>query len=448
MAKSMSRESRKEYLEKMRDRYRRYTGKEARGKLITELCEVTGHERKYANKLLAGKRGPGSRVSKKRGAGRTYPEEVIDVLFGIWRESEQPCGKRLKPMLKLWLGDYEKRNGELPHEVREKVLKISPSQIDRTLAPRKVGESRRKPRTPKANAAIKAIVPLRAEAWDAREPGWLEADTVAHCGGNMSESFVWSLTATDIFSGWTEVRPSWNRGKHSVCAAFTEIEAALPFEILGVDTDNGGEFLNYHLHAHFTDRERPVEMTRSRPYRKNDQAHVEQKNDTHVRHLLGYDRLGEELLLGPIRSVLDLWCAWRNCFTTTFKQVGARREGNRVIRRHEREPKTPCDRIIEHCREKGDDAAARALEEWRSGLDPFEMKAEIERRLARVWELDKTLPGVEYLTGLEKTLLAGPTILEGHFRYAPMPLQNRKYRPKVRKTTNPNQDVAKGRISA
>jgi hypothetical protein len=448
MAEPMSQTTRNEYLEKMRDRYRRYRGKPARGKLITEFCEVTGHERKYANKLLANKRGPGSRRPKRRGVGRIYGDEVVDVIFEIWKRGEQPCGKRLRPMLAIWLPYYERHHGELAAPTREKVLEISAAQIDRLLAVRKIGVSRRKPRTPKANAAIKAIVPVRAESWDAREPGWLEADTVAHCGGSMAESFVWSLTATDIFSGWTEVRPSWNRGKHSVCGSFAEIERDLPFAILGVDTDNGGEFLNYHLHAHFTGREQPVEMTRSRPYRKNDQAHVEQKNDTHVRQLLGYDRLGDERLLLAIRLVLEKWSTWRNCFAPTFKQISARREGNRVIRCHEKLPQTPCQRIIDHCQQGRERAKAKELEDWRSELDPFTIKAEIEKGLARIWSLDRKLADADYLTGPEKGYLGAAAILEGHFRSAPMPLQNRKYRPETQKEPNPNQDVTKAPVPA
>ncbi|MCK5922672.1 MAG: transposase family protein [Methylococcales bacterium] len=438
----MSQKSRNEYLEKMRDRYRRYKGRRARSKLITEFCEVTGHERKYGNKLLSKKRGPGSRnTDKKRGVARTYCDDVVDVIFFIWQHSEQPCGKRLRPMLADWLPHYERRFFELPNDIRSKILSISPAQIDRLLADKKVGASRHKQRTPKANAAIKALVPVRAESWDAREPGWIEADTVAHCGGSMAESFIWSLTATDIFSGWTEVRPSWNRGKYSVCEAFIKIEAALPFEILGVDTDNGGEFLNYHLHAHFTGRKVPIEMTRSRPYRKNDQAHVEQKNDTHVRQLLGYDRLGHDLLLDPVRLLLESWCVFRNCFTTTFKQLSARREGNRIIRRHEKVPKTPCQRIIEHCGENGDEVTASALEKWRSRHDPFEMKAEIEARLKQIWELDKKLSEDEDMSQSEREKIASATIWEGHRSYAPMALPNRKYRAKKAKKPNQNQDV-------
>jgi hypothetical protein len=141
-------------------------------------------------------------------------------------------------------------------------------------------------------------------------------------------SLTRSAVPSDIFSGWTEVRVSWNRGQHSVCDAFAAIEKHLPFAILGVDTDNGGEFLNYHLHHHFTRRERPVTMTRSRPYHKNDQAHVEQKNSTHVRQLLGYDRLAHHLLIKPVFELLEAWSVWRNCFTTTFKQIVKRREGS------------------------------------------------------------------------------------------------------------------------
>ena len=440
----MSQSTRDEYLEKMRNRYRRYTGKEARSKLITEFCEVTTHERKYAIKLLSRQRGPGRKSpSKKRGVDKTYGKEVVEVIYVIWRHSEQPCGKRLKTMIKQWLPYYERHHGELSKEIQTKVQRISASQIDRVLAARKVGVSRRKPRTPKANAAVKALVPIRAESWDAREPGWIEADTVAHCGGNMAESFIWSLTATDIFSGWTEVRPSWNRGKYSVCEAFVGIEGQFPFEILGVDTDNGGEFLNYHLHDHFRNRAKPVEMTRSRPYRKNDQAHVEQKNDTHVRQLLGYDRLGHQPLMESIRELLEAWCVWRNCFTTSFKQIETRREGNRQIRRHEKEPKTPCQRLIDYCQENDDRATASALEAWRKLHDPFELKAWIESKLKQIWDLDKKLSADETMTEIEKEGVAAAAILMSNLRSAPIAHQNRKHHPKKNPKSTPNQAATK-----
>ena len=232
MAKTMSRTTRDEYLLKMRCRYRRYTGKPAKVKLLDEFCQVTGHERKYASKLLSGRCGPargGGSAPNRGGRPRTYDAEVVGIVFAIWKHSEQPCGKRLVPMLRDWLPFYEKRFGAVSETTREAVLSISPAQVDRVLASKKIGHGVVNRRTPKANAAVKALVPIRAECWNAKEPGWLEADTVAHCGGDMGGNFLWSLTATDIFSGWTEVRTSWNRGQHGVCSAFTELEEGLPF---------------------------------------------------------------------------------------------------------------------------------------------------------------------------------------------------------------------------
>jgi hypothetical protein len=454
MAKTMSRSTLDEYLEKMRCRYRRYTGKPAKGKLLDEFCQVSGHERKYASKLLSRRRGPGSRGRCPPNVGgrpKSYDAEVVGILLEIWKHSEQPCGKRLVPMLKDWLPYYERRSGELKVATRKAVLSISAAQIDRVLGPMKFGYGVVNRRTPKANAAIKALVPIRAECWDAREPGWLEADTVAHCGGDMGGSFLWSLTATDIFSGWTEVRSSWNRGQHSVCGAFTGIEQSLPFVILGVDTDNGGEFLNHHLHSHFTGRERPVQMTRSRPYHKNDQAHVEQKNSTHVRQLLGHDRLGHDLLVVPVFELLEAWSVWRNNFTTTFKQIAKRREGSRTVRKHEKVPMTPCDRLIQYCAEVGDAGTAESLRAWRSLHDPFELKAWIEKRLTMIWKLDAaiTLAENDGEANLEGVAAA---ILRGHLRSAPVAPQNRKHsahlHPKDKLNHTTNQDATKSTQAA
>lgn len=438
MALTMSQTARNEYLEKMRFRYAGRTTKTARSKLIDEFCEVTGHERKYAIKLLRGRRCAPGKALKKRGISKTYDESVGKVLYEIWRYAEQPCGKRLKPAIALWLPALEARQGPLDDDLRTKVLKISPAQIDRLLAPRKVGASRRKPRVPKANAAIKALVPIRADSWDASEPGWLEADTVAHCGGDMGDNFIWSLCATDIFSGWTEVRPSWNRGQHGVCNAFQAIEGHLPFLIQGVDTDNGGEFLNYHLYSYFTDRECPIEVTRSRPYHKNDQAHVEQKNHTHVRQLLGYERLGSDLLLASIFELLEAWSVWHNFYCPTLKQIEKRREGSKLIRRHEKRPKTPCDRLIEHFMAGGELERAEEMKGWRGRHDPFALKDWIEAKLAQIWRLQKALREAEEEGEIDLEGVAAP-ILGDNLRSAPIVTQNREHLTPTK--PNSNQDA-------
>ena len=380
----MSRKTRDEYLVTMRERYTRMSGRQARSKLLDEFCKVTGHERKYATKLLGGRRrsdpgGPG------RGRPAIYGEAEKRVIKTIWKACEQPCGKRLKAAIPEWLPAYEKREGRLEEETRTRVLAISPAQLDRLLAPEKVSDQGKYRPGLKANAAVKAAIPIRAESWNTSEPGWTEADTVALCGGSMQGDFAWALTCTDIATGWTEARATWNRGQHGVCEAFTRIEAALPFAWKGVDTDNGGEFLNWHLVSHLADRDIAVEQTRSRPYHKNDQAHIEQKNYTHVRALLGYDRIGYAQVTDSLDRLLAYWSLWNNLYSPTMRQVEKRREKcGRVVRRHEKESKTPCQRVLESgCLPE----MAEALAEKREQLDPFEMKERIEKWLSAIWKL-------------------------------------------------------------
>jgi len=387
----MSKKSRREYTEKMRMRYQQMTGKRARSKLLDEYCEVTGHDRKYTNKLLLGLRGAGP--PGKAGRKSTYGPEVVEVLKRIWFLAEQACGKRLAPVLPLWMGAYEKRHGSLGKGLKEKVLKISPAQIDRVLAPVRVKAGKRPVRAPKSNAALKALTPIRAEAGDVEEPGWLEADTVAHGGGSTAGNFVWSLSSTDIYSGWTEIGASWNKGKHAVCGAFEQMEKGLPFGIKGVDTDNGPEFLNWHFRAYF--KERKVELTRSRAYRKNDQAHIEQKNFTHVRQLPGYERMGHIELVEPLQELVELWSRWNNLYSATMKQEEKKREGGRLIRRHEKRPKTPGQRLIEYWKKEGEEEKAQEMEKEMARHDPIEMKEEIEKRLKQVWEMKESLEAAE-----------------------------------------------------
>jgi hypothetical protein len=384
MAATMSRRSRDEYLLKMRGRYARMEAKRARGALLDEFCEVTGHERKYATKLLGGRRDPGS-GGRGRGRPPRYGDAEREVIAAIWRACEQPCGKRLRSAIKEWLPHYERREGRLSPRLRANVLAISPAAIDRLLAPAKVSGGGKARLAPKANAAVKAVIAVRAESWDVAGPGWMEADTVALCGGSMSGDFGWALTGTDVGTGWTEARATWNRGQYGVCERFVEIESALPFALLGVDTDNGGEFLNWHLVAHFADREVAIEQTRSRPYHKNDQAYVEQKNYTHVRALLGYGRLGHRELVEPLNGLLAYWSLWNNLYSPTMRQIERRREkGGRVVRRHEKTPKTPCERLLEAGCQRGVAAKLRAA---RRAMDPFEAKEIIEAWLGWIWEL-------------------------------------------------------------
>ena len=386
MNHKMSQKSKEEYLDLMRGRYKRLTGKQAKTVLLNEFCKVTGHERKYGLKLLNGTRS-GKGVGRG-GRTRTYGEAERELLFQIWRRCEMPFGKRLRGMLQIWLPPYVEKYGDPGKDVQERIVRMSASTMDRLLKGHKVSSGRSRGLPPK-NTAVKAAIEVRAERWDTQEPGWMEADTVALCGGNMGGSFMWALSGTDIVSGWTEVRGIWNCGSHATCRGLTDIEINLPFELKGIDTDNGSEFLNWHVVGHYQNREVKVKQTRSRPYRKNDQAHIEQKNYTHVRQLLGYERYGHEELVESVNGLLKYWSLWKNLFHVTMRQTACRREGSRRIRRHEKEAKTPLQRLEETGQLKPE--MAKKWNELREQLNPFEMGETIEAWLSWIVERSEKL---------------------------------------------------------
>lgn len=373
-AMEMSETSIEEYTEKMRGRYARMTGKKARSRLLDEFVEVTGWDRKHANKVLLGKcRSKGRRG--KRGAPIRYGKDLAEALKTCWLAMEQPCGKRMKDMLPLWA-----RHLDCPEETRVELCRISAASIDRLLRGFKVTAGK-KIRPPKPASAVKALVEVRAQSWETTEVGWTEVDTVAHCGGDMGGDFIWTLTSVEIASGWTELRAVWNRGQQASFEGLESIWESQPFDLLGVDSDNGGEFLNFHLY-HWL-KKHGIHQTRSRPYYKNDQAYVEQKNHTHVRQFLGYKRLEHRELLDDLNDLLKLWSRWRNLFCVTMKQESKRREGSRQIRRHEKRGRIPARRLID----SGDlrQEERQKLENQLSTLNPFAMRAEIRRLEDCLW---------------------------------------------------------------
>jgi hypothetical protein len=373
-------ESKREYQQKMRWRYAHAHGRRYKSRLIEELVAVCGYSRKHAIKLL--KRRVGPRVLKKSGPKAIYQEEVRLVLKRIWFASDQLCGKRLKAALPQWLPHYEKEYGALAVPLKEKLEAISAASIDRLLAAVRAKARPKGRGGTKPGRWLKNQIPLATDQWDERRPGFMEADTVAHCGDSLQGDFIWSLCFTDLASGWTELRAVWNRGSHGVREAVREIEAKLPFAILGFDCDNGSEFLNHHLWRYFARRREPVQFTRSRPYHKNDNAHVEQKNWTHVRCLLGYDRLENAQLLEPINALYrDAWALYHNHFCPSMKLVEKRREGARQIKRYDA-PKTPYQRLLESA--VLDRQKRLALQQQHAALNPFALKRQIEAGLKEI----------------------------------------------------------------
>lgn len=379
-AMGMSETSTEEYTRKMRARYARLTGRKARGRLLDEFIQITGWDRKHANKVLLGTRRRKGRQGK-RGAPRKYGEDLVAALKTCWLAMEQPCGKRMKDMLPLWAGHLD--CGEA---VRGQLRGIGAASIDRLLRGFKAVAGK-KVRPPKPASAVKALVEVRARSWDTTETGWTEVDTVAHCGGDMGGDFIWTLTSVEISSGWTELRAVWNRGRQASFEALESIWESQPFDLVGVDSDNGGEFLNFHLY-HWL-KKHGIHQTRSRPYYKNDQAYVEQKNHTHVRQFLGYDRLEHRELLEDLNVLLKLWSQWRNLFCVTMKQESKRREGSRQIRRHEKQGRTPARRLIDSGELRKEEQ--RKLEHQLATLDPFAMRREIRRLEDSLWNRRKQL---------------------------------------------------------
>ncbi len=375
----MSNRSKKEYLEQCRWRYARRE-RQGKGVLIDEVCETMGWSRKRAIKALNARAGTGG-GGAARGRRKTYGEEVAAVVVSIWKAGEQPCGTRLRAMLPEWLASYEKRHGRLGRATREKVVACGVRTLERMTAPLRIGGGGRAGRcTGRRSHRLKQKVEVRCGPWEVEAPGWMEADTVSHGGGSSGGEFLHSLTLTDIHSGWTQLAALWGLGAGGVCQALDGIEAALPFAMRGFDCDNGSEFLNGTLESWLAGKR--VHWTRSRPYRKNDQAHVEQKNFTHVRQLLGYGRYGHIELVDLVNDLYgNAWLPLRNHFTPVMKLVEKKRVGTRWKKRYD-EAATPYQRLLA-CPAVGAEVK-RKLRGEHGRLDPFRLAESVEEKLGKL----------------------------------------------------------------
>lgn len=375
----MSLQSRREVVERLRGRYLR-AGMEHRGKLVDEVCSVCGYERKYAIKVLNGNRpGPGRR--RRGGSRRKYGESEAQVAAAIWKLGDYPCGKRLVAMLPLWVPAYEERYGRLPVPVRRKLESISAPTLDRLLAPYRMKVLKRRGGT-KPGRLLRTQIPVRCENWDIDRPGYLEADTVDHGGETTEGAFMRSITYTDIYSGWTEQAAIWNKSGERVLSQTRAIEADLPFPLRGFDSDNGGEFINHALWRYFRKRFRPVYFTRSRAYRKNDNAHVEQKNWTKVRLLLGYARYDQPELVELVHDLYrNEWRLLQNLFQPIMKLKKKERHGSRVKKTYDR-PQTPAQRLLGW---SGLSADKRAwLRHLQATLNPITLSEAVNRKLQQI----------------------------------------------------------------
>ncbi len=379
----MSPSSKREILCAMHRRYHK-AGRWERSYVLDEFCAITGYHRKYAIHLL---NRPLDEVAKAKRRKRrtTYSAQTIRVLERIWQAAGYPWSKRLQAMVPLWLPWAKKRLKDCTPQVARQLVRISPRQMDRRLQPKKKALGRRIYGRTKPGTLLKHHIPIRTHNWDVGEPGFIEIDLVSHSGPNASGEFLYSLNATDIHTTWVETCAVMGRGEAGVLEALKEIRHALPFPLRAIDSDNGSEFINDHLYRYCLKHN--IQFTRSRPYKKDDNAHIEQKNWTHVRKLLGWDRYDShealEALNALYRSQLH---HMMNLFQPSVKLAKKVRVGSSVKRVYQT-PQTPLDRLAALYKGERQPQAVKDLVDLRHRLDPFELAKTIELELQRIYTM-------------------------------------------------------------
>jgi hypothetical protein len=322
--------------------------KQEKGRMLDELCKLTGYNRCYAARLLRMK-GKGRAKQKtnrpKQARRRTYGPDLLKPLKKLWVIMDAICSKRLKAILPGLIDNLE-RFGELrlTPKVKAQLKEMSASTIDRMLAAERRRLRLKRHSGTKPGSLLKGAIPVRTfDQWDDGIPGFLEIDLVGHDGGEAKGEFIQSLNMVDVHSGWTETRAVKNKAQLWVFEALKEIRTELPFPLLGIDSDNGAEFINAHLLRYC--QAEGISFTRSRPYRKNDSCHVEQKNWTVVRRAVGYQRFEGEAQLDLLNRLYRLLGIYTNFFQPSMKLVGKTREGSKVIKRYD-QPQTPYSRLL------------------------------------------------------------------------------------------------------
>jgi hypothetical protein len=379
----MSATSKREYLNSIHNRYQT-SPKGVKAMILDEFCRVCDYDRKYAIRLLQSKsRSLSAVIKSKSGRPTTYHHpEILAFLKRLWIASNLACGKRLKAMIPLWLPFDD---SGISQDNRKLLLTISAATIDRLLTPLRSRYTKKGLATTKPGSLLKKHIPIKTNQWNERIPGFLEADTVAHCGTSMAGMFVFTVNTVDIATGWTEQRAIWGKGEQGMLAALKSIESALPFPLKGFDCDNGSEFMNWTILKHFQDRKRPVHYTRSREYQKNDNAHIEGKNWTHIRQYLGYDRFEDQRMVALMNTLYSSeWRLLFNFFLPSVKLLAKKRIKSKTIKRFDI-PKTPFQRLLES--KKIAQSTKDELLNLFKTLNPFTLQKTMSKKIRTILQL-------------------------------------------------------------
>jgi len=371
-----------EYAKALRERYFKATRGE-KGKMLDEFTQVTGLHRKAAIRLL--NRLSLSGVGKRRGRPRKYGVGAAEALRVVWESSDRLCSKRLQPFLPEMVKVLRQHGEQVIDAATEAQLcRMSPSTIDRLLRPHRRLGGRRGLTTTKPGSLLKKSIPIRTFAdWQENKPGFLEIDLVAHCGESTEGFYLNTLCAVDVASGWSECLPVWGKGQVRVRSAVHRVRQRLPFALLGVDSDNGSEFINQCFYTYC--RQEKITFTRSRAYKKNDSCHVEQKNGNVVRRLVGYDRYTSKAAYQCLERLYDGVRLYLNFFQPTMKLVSKTRHGAKVNKVYDT-ARTPYQRLLE----AGVLTEAKKRQELAAtyhGLNPVRLLKQINSNLEQLWQM-------------------------------------------------------------
>lgn len=376
----MTGEAIREYARAVAPRYL-LAGKKGKGRILDEFCGVTGHHRKSAIRLL--RRGEPERKAA-RGRPKEYEGPVVNALRTVWEASDCSCSKYLAPVIGEYVTQMEV-HGEIELEpgVRAELLKMSSATMDRRLKPYRRGGLRRPYTHRKSPAALKALIPIRTFGeWGNVKPGSLQVDLVAHCGESTEGFHLWTLNSVDVATGWNDLEALWGKTQDRVGSALHLIRQRMPTRLNEIHTDNGSEFINELLYLWCKRGE--VSFTRGRPYRKNDQAYIEQKNWQVPRRFIGYDRYSTKKAFEQMKRLYEPIRLYINFFQPISKIVSKERDGAKVRKRYDR-PRTPYQRLLET--DALDDAKREELARLYARLNPVKLLAEIRRELEVLWTL-------------------------------------------------------------
>jgi hypothetical protein len=377
----MTLKSVKEYVAAIRGRYLT-ANKEEKGRILDEFVKVTGYHRKSAIRLLTAMAKPTADY-QHRGRPAQYPC-ALSSLKAIWEASDRLCSKRLAPFLPELI-QVLRRNQELrlETETETRLLKMSPATMDRLLAPYRQAGGRKSPSTTRSGELLKSSIPIRTFTdWQEDQPGFLEIDLVAHCGESVTGFYLNTLCTVDVASGWLECAPVWGKNQIKVRQAVQRINQRLPISLLGLDSDNGSEFINQYLSNYC--QQKQITFTRSRSYKKNDSCYVEQKNGNIVRRLVGYERYTSKAAYQCLDRLYYLVRLYVNFFQPTMKLISKTRHGAKVHKVYEK-AQTPYQRLLRLGVLK--ESRQKELAAIYNGLNPVRLLKQINETLEQLWKL-------------------------------------------------------------